>query len=147
MTTRRDFVQRVAAVCGSAAVPAPAAAVDENLDLDRKSAEIITHEQLAAQHFEPDDTYEELREKDEELLRDAALAVRFALGVLRKTKPELIEAMKKMDGDDRLEPDAPERLLGTFTRGREIAECFQRLIDGAECRTAVAIANIRPEAD
>jgi hypothetical protein len=112
---------------------------------DRKSAEVITHEQLAAQHFEPDDTYEELREKDEELLRDLALAVRFALGVLRKTKPELIEAMKKMGEDDGLEPEAPERLLGTFMRGRELAELFQHLTASAECRIAVAIANIRPD--
>jgi hypothetical protein len=65
----------------------------------------------------------------------------------RKTKPELIEAMKKMDGDDSLEPHAPERLLGTFVHGRELAELFQHLTASAECRIAVAIANIRPEAD
>jgi hypothetical protein len=75
-------------------------------------------------------------------MEELALAVRLSFGVLRKTKPELIEAMKKMDRDARLDADAPERLLEGFVRGRDLAERFQRLINSAECRTAIAIANI-----
>ena len=73
------------------------------------------------------------------------VAIGLAVGLLAKTKPELIEALKKIDGDARLEPDAPEALLGLLVQGREFAEDFLKLINGAECRVAVALANIRPE--
>jgi hypothetical protein len=106
---------------------------------------IVTHEQLAAQDFEPHILSDNFNEKNEEALCDFATASRLAVGVLNKTKAELIEVVNKLDADQPLEEDSAERLLEGFMHGRERGETLLELLKAAEIRLAIALANVRPE--
>lgn len=107
---------------------------------------IITHEQLAAQHFQPIATFVGLSENFEKLerhegfLRKIAIVSRFAVSMLGQTKSEMIDGLKKVD-----DAQPADEMLKWLTDGREAAAELLDMIEQAEARFAIAMANVYNE--
>ena len=109
---------------------------------------IMTYEELAALDFEPyepDISPPDALKTLNETLGQFWAAARSALGVLKMTKAELI-AMAREVGEKGSRDDA-EGLLQFLVGGRELTEELHKLIEVAEIRTAVALANVYPDGD
>jgi hypothetical protein len=109
---------------------------------------IITHEELAALDFEPyepDVSPPDALKTLDETLGQFWAAARSALGVVKMTKVELIAMTRKIGAKGSREE--AERLLQFLVGGRELTEGLHKLIEAAEIRTAVALANIYPDGD
>jgi hypothetical protein len=109
---------------------------------------IMTYEELAALDFEPyepDISPPDALKTLDETLGQFWAAARSALGVLKMTKAELI-AMAREVGEKGSRDDA-EGLLQFLVGGRELTEELHKLIEVAEIRTAVALANVYPDGD
>jgi hypothetical protein len=103
----------------------------------------ITHQQLAAQLFEPVPDFINLnakptvREDHERRLEEIGAVSRIALHLLGKSKPELIPDLRAMGC-----VHAADDLFRSIVEGREAAQALVRLIESAETRVAVALANV-----
>jgi hypothetical protein len=108
---------------------------------------IVTHEQLAAQEFEPwpefvgFDKNPKAMEEHEQKLRSLGIMSRFAIGLLSKTKQELIESVRAMD-KDRDEEVNSMNFLEYMSGAREKVEALLSFITAAEIRQACAMANV-----
>jgi len=104
------------------------------------SATVLTHAELAAQDFKPwtPPTREELG-KWREILENLHQMVQLAHGVMGKSKPELIESLLKADAGH------VATLVKRLARERETAQELVKLLDAAECRLMIAMANIYPD--
>jgi hypothetical protein len=111
---------------------------------------IISHKQLAALEFEPDqffigfDKDPRKAEEHEEKLRSIGIISRFAVGLLGRTKAELIEAVRSMDvkGDDEASSD---NFLRYIVDARGKLEALLAFVTAFEIRIACAIANVYSE--
>lgn len=103
---------------------------------------IITHEQLAAQDFEPSPEFVTvdpgLLESHEDRLKKISVASRMAIATLGFTKAQLIERTK----DD---PETCDSILKFLSDARELTEQLADFIKSAELRHAVALANVCAE--
>jgi hypothetical protein len=108
---------------------------------------IITHRQLQDLDFEPIAEFTDFfkrpdkRAEHEEKLEAFGVASRMAIGILTKSKAELIELIGKSDGD------FPPELLETLAAHSDLAEGLSRLIRSAEIRFAAALANLFEDDD
>jgi hypothetical protein len=108
---------------------------------------ICTHQQLAELDFQPCpefvkfDTNPDAMEEHEDKLRSLGWMSRFALATLGKTKPEVIEMVRKMDEDKDIESSSV-KFLWYMTGAREDIEALLAMITSAEIRMACAIANV-----
>jgi hypothetical protein len=143
--SRRHLLASVPAVA-AAAVPAAATALGGL----PAGGPCITHEQLAAQDFEPIPSFvgfssdEQQKQKLEKFLADAAFVVRVSARINERTKAEVIELVKQMDAsDDAAESDEMLKLL---VDGRENVQELVAMLEGAEVRFAIAMANVYTEA-
>jgi hypothetical protein len=134
--SRRSALASGLAFAATPAVPAMPAETEDT---------VVTYAQLAAQHFEPDAFSDDFTGKFHGVLDSICLTSGLAIGVLRQTKAGLIESLKKMDNDPRLESDAPEAFLGSLVGAQEDLSDLLKILQGAEVRVAVALANIRPD--
>jgi hypothetical protein len=115
-----------------------------------KLLEILSHQEMAAQEFEPvpqlrgpkAKTFEELK-KHQERLDDFCVMVRMALGVLGQTKAELIEALTAMNEDGGF--DAVEDFVKSFASGAERGETLVHFLRSAQLRLSVAMHNVYPD--
>jgi len=111
---------------------------------------IISHEELAAQEFEPSpyfigfDKNPKAMEEHEEKLRTIAVMSRFAISTLGKSKAELIETVRKMDEDEDEDVNS-SNFLKYLLDSRGKVEAVLEFIVLAECRFAVAMANVYSE--
>jgi hypothetical protein len=112
----------------------------------RKSKPQITHQQLAAQHFEPIpgfvnlNTNEERKEQHEGALQDISVVSRMAIHLLGLHKSEMIQNMKKKAAEDGHR--TADEMLKMFVRGRERTEALLKLIECAEIRFASSMASV-----
>jgi hypothetical protein len=104
---------------------------------------IITHQQLADQQFEPVADFVNISDSLEKQRSHAAkmqrfeITLRMAIALLGKTKAELIEGVKNMEGAD--------ELLREFSEASDLAKELASMISSAECRVACALANVCDE--
>ncbi len=107
----------------------------------------ITHEQLAAQPFEPVPEFANLnskptvRERHERQLHDIAVVSRMAIHLLGLPKSEVVQILRSMVAENNNAKSADE-MLRTFVKGREMAQALVKVIEAAETRFAVAMANV-----
>jgi hypothetical protein len=117
-----------------------------------KLLEILSHEEMAAQEFEPvpqlrgpkAQTFEELR-KHQQRLDDFCVSVRMALSVLGQTKAELIEglvAMEKAVGGEGF--DDVEDFVKSFGNAADQAATLVHFLRSAHLRLSVAMHNVYP---
>jgi hypothetical protein len=114
-----------------------------------KLLEILSHQEMAAQEFEPipqlagskAKTFEELK-KHQERLDDFCVLARMALAILGQTKPELIEALTGMDREGGY--DEVEGFVKSFAHGAERGESLVHFLRSAQLRLTVAMHNVYP---
>jgi hypothetical protein len=141
--SRRRLLAGVPAVA-AVGVPSVATALG---GLAEAAEPTITHEQLAAQDFEPVPEFvglsDAVKKIHEQKLDDVSIVSRMSLHLLGLTKAEIIKNMREMALDtDMAEAD---EMLQTFVNGRELAECLVEMITAAEVRFASAMANVYAE--
>jgi hypothetical protein len=107
---------------------------------------IITHEQMAALHFEPvptfvglSDDFEKL-ERHEGFLRKIAIISRVAVSMLGLTRAEIIENIRKEEN-----PRRDDEMLKWLMDGREAADELVDMIRQAETRYGIAMARLQPD--
>jgi hypothetical protein len=111
------------------------------------STPICTHEELAALEFAPESHFVGVgqdptrMETHEEFLRQINIMSRFAIGLLGKTKQELIDTVRNMDEDERTTADSCQ-FLEYLTDARGKAEALLNFLTSAEIRHACAMANV-----
>jgi hypothetical protein len=103
---------------------------------------VITHEQLAAQDFEPNPEFGEfdlkMIEANEDNLKTICVGARMGLHMLSQSKTELIAGVRKANGN-------ASDILKFMCDTRELAEQLVNLLMAAETRFAVAMANVYSE--
>jgi hypothetical protein len=115
-----------------------------------KLLEILSHEEMAKQEFEPvpqlagskAKTFKELK-KHQERLDDFCVMVRMALTILGQTKAELIAFLTATDKEDGYE--AVESFVKSFADGAERADTLKHFLRSAELRLTVAMHNVYPD--
>ncbi len=108
---------------------------------------IITHEQLAAQGFEPFSKFvgfgknPKAQVEHEEILRSIGIMSRFSIAILGMTKAELIDTVRSTDSarDDEVSSSS---MLWYLTGAREKLEALLAFVTAAELRQASAMANV-----
>jgi hypothetical protein len=116
-----------------------------------KLLEILSHQEMAAQEFEPvpqlrgqkAKTFEELK-KHQERLDDFCISVRMPLGVLGRTKAELIGDLTALDKENGF--DAVEGFVTSFAKAADHAvETSIHFLRSAGLRLTVAMHNVYPD--
>jgi hypothetical protein len=112
--------------------------------MKRKPKPSITHDELASTTFEPIPEFvglsPEAKETHEARLQDISIVSRMAIHLLGLPKEEVVQKLRK-----RAEADgaaAPDEMLGTLAHGRELTQRLVRMLEAAEARFAVALANV-----
>jgi hypothetical protein len=112
--------------------------------MKQKPKSIVTHAELAAMAFEPVPEFvgltSEAKETHEAKLQDISVVSRMAIHFLGLKKAEAIDKLRRWAATDGAA--APDEMLKTFAHGRELTQRLVVMLEAAETRFAVALANV-----
>jgi hypothetical protein len=106
---------------------------------------IISHDELAAQDFKAEPAFNGRRRQEahERMLIDLGISSRMAIGLLGKSKSEILKGMRAFDAEDG--KSGVDEVLDAFDIGIEVAETMLSVIQQAKSRYMIALANVYDE--